>query len=234
MNPVSGAALIPISGVTAPSALGTNSLTLQGSAAQTVSNESLQADATGSNVLGASDSLGNSGTNSSNVDVGSDIIEAGGIITYDLGAKFDVTNLLVWNFSQFGSAAPGQFSQIGANSVDIFSSTTGLAGSYTSDGTVNFAVTPLADITGNPGANDIPAQIIGVTIPDAQYIELQLISNQGYSGLEPDGKEVVGLNEVNFVGTPAVVPEPSTCALMLGGLVLLGLCLRRKSTFFQA
>lgn len=254
MNPVS-AQLLPISGVTATS----NAANEEGNPGFTVSNNSLVAGA--SAVLGASDSLGDagfnsytppstpnytSGTNGNGSDFGNFVTNLEGtnllvsptpVITYNLGAVYNVSDLLVWNFSQSG------FTNVGANSITILSSTTGLPFSFTAVGT--FTLTEAAPENYNspravPGgianigpapaaepAQDLNFSDLSISNPDAQYIELVINSNYGFTETVGAGYgPLVGINEVNFVGT--AIPEPSTYAMMLGGLALLGFCVRRK------
>ncbi len=215
----SATVLLPISGVTASS----TSVNAEGNPGYTVSNNSVVAG--GSTVLGASDSLGDSGFNPDNSDFGNFVtLLAGANVTYNLDAPYNVSNLLIWNFSQTGDASAG------AQSVLISSSATGAPGSFTTVGTYTFN-----EVTQNPGYGspryvagapgqagtlpfvaagvaNVPAQILNVDILGAQYIELTINSNWGYADL-------VGINEVNFVGT--AVPEPSS--FILCGLGALGL-----------
>jgi hypothetical protein len=245
------AALDPISGVTATS----NAISEEGNPGFTVSDNSLSAGASG--VLGASDSVGDSGFNSTssnyssgtNADAsdfgnfvtnleGTNPLSPTPVITYDLGNTYNVSDLLIWNFSQF------DITSAGALNITVLSSLTGLPASFTTVGTYNLTAGPneaynsprLVDATaldtqgianlGPATPTELP-QDISVGISDARYIEVQINSNQGFTGsinnsnpdLAPQGYgALVGINEVNFVG---VIPEPSTFAML--GLGLLGL-----------
>jgi hypothetical protein len=225
--------LDPITGVTAPADLASSPA--EGSSTYTVSDNTLQAGA--SNRLGASDSLGDSGFYSGNAsDFGNFVTgNPGGYITYDLGAAYNVSDLLIWNFSQQGGDSNGTYNSAGVQEVQILTSTTGLPGTFSaiagpnSDGTFTFN-----EVTENVGYNtgpgdaspstfNIPAQVLSVDLPDAQYVELNLVNNWGWSG------GLIGVAEVNFVGS--AVPEPSTYAML--GLGLLGLIAwqRRRAVF---
>ena len=229
MSLASAQVLDPITGVTATSTSGN----AEGNPGFAVSNNSLVAGA--SNILGASDSLGDNGFNSADAsDFGNFVtfFPAPGTanITFNLGAAYNVSDLLIWNFSQVG------FTNAGINNVTILTSSNGIL--FTPvvgpnlDGSFTFIQAPEAQydsprpIAGNnppypvDGTATEPAQVLSLSLPNTQYVELVINSNYGFSG------GLVGVNEVNFVGT--VVPEPSTYALMLVGLALLGFWLRRK------
>ncbi len=219
----SATVLLPIAGVTATSTSGN----AEGNPGFTTSNNSLVAGA--STVLGASDSLGDSGFNPGTAsDFGNFVtFTPGANVTYDLGAAYNVSNLLIWNFSQEG------YTSAGANSVTILEGTSLLSlatvGTYTfNEVTVDPGYGSPRYIAGAPdqagavppyspfspaGTANVPAQILPVSIVDAQYIELQINSNWGFGG------GLVGINEVNFVGI--ALPEPSTWAMMLVALSLL-------------
>jgi hypothetical protein len=194
--PASGTLL---SGVSASS----TSANLGGTPALTVSNNCVVAGS--SAILGASDSMGDSGYNQDGTVFGAWLTNlTGANITYDLGGVCTVNNLLVWNFSESGHQS------LGANSVTVQTSTDNLT--YTTLGTYT-----LNEVTEDPGTgsnrpipgnnppyalgypNDdvVPAQVVPVTIPSARYVKLVLNSNWG-------GGSQVGLNEVNFLGSRSV------------------------------
>jgi len=220
-NPVS-AQLLPITGVTASSAD-----TAAGDPNFTATNASIQIGAT-SHVVGASDSLADTGIAADGSTRFGDWLTSstpGQIITYNLGGTYNVSDLLIWNYNQVG------FTTVGANSVTILSSTTGLAGSFSTVGTVQFDQVTITAPTGTAAQDtgdfndgyDTPAQILPFDITDTHYVELVINSNWGFGG------GVTGFNEVNFVG---VVPEPSTFAML--GLGLLGLIAwQRKRAAFR-
>ena len=194
--------LDPITGVTVLTSTGT----VEGDPTNTVSDISLTAGP--SAVLGASDSLGNSGFVDGFTPNGTWAANLpGGTITYDLGASYTVSDLLIWNFSQ------ESFNTAGANSVQILTSSTGVAGSFTSAGTYTFnEVTVDPGYGYNPSNFIVPAQVLAVSLPNTQYIELNVLSDYGYPG-------AFGINEVNFVGTAA--PEPATYVMLGLGAFLL-------------
>jgi hypothetical protein len=185
-----------ITGVIASS----TSASVEGNPALTVSNNSLEAGSSG--ILGASDSMGDSGFNQDSTVFGAFATNLSGAnITYDLGANHNVTNLLIWNFSESGSA------NIGAKSVTILSSTNNTT--FTTVGTYTFnevtedpGTGSARPIPGNnppyalgyPSCDNVPVQVLPVNIPSARYVKLVINSNWGSTG------GLVGVNEINFVG----------------------------------
>jgi hypothetical protein len=214
-GPVSAQVLDPITGVSATSA---DTVAPSDGPEDSATSASLQAGASG--ILGASDSLSDSGLNDDAMTrFGDWLTTPGGSITYNLGGTYNVSDLLIWNYNQRA------FTNAGAQSVEILSSATGTVGSFTLDGVYTFTQandapygSPAEDApTGpSPQTNDgyvDAAQILPVDITGAHYVELVLDTNYGFTG------GLVGLNDVNFVGD--AIPEPSTWAML--GLGLMGL-----------
>lgn len=228
MNQASGQVLLPIAGVsaTAPSTIAgdpdwvaTNGDTGSGTWS---SPEDPSLEAGASDVLGASDSLADSGMYpGGETRFGDWITPLGDSITFDLGGLYNVNDLLIWNYDQQG------FTDLGADSVTILSSATGDEGSYSTVGDFSFTEASDApyDDPGTPGSYVDPAQILSVNIPDAQYVELVLNSNWGF-----DTYAWTGLNDVNFVGASAV-PEPSTDAMLALGVAGLVAWRRKRAVF---
>jgi hypothetical protein len=212
------AVLDPITGVTASS-----SDTAAGDPNFTATNASLKAG--GSGTLGASDSLADTGIESNGSTRFGDWLTSpptGGVITYNLGADYNVVDLLVWSYNQDG------FTAVGPQTVDIYTSLTGLAGSFSlvpqvvtfSQVTKTAPTGTATQDSGDPNDGyETPAQIIPVNLPDAKYVKLDLTDNYGNG-------TYTGFNEVNFVA-----PEPSTFAML--GLGLLGLVAwqRKRAAF---
>jgi hypothetical protein len=136
----------------------------------------------GSGVLGASDSLSDSGLyDDAMTRFGDWLTTPGGTITFNLGATDNVSDLLIWNYNQSG------FTNAGAQSVSILTSTDGvvftpvvgpgLLGPFTFDQAAAAPYgTPAEDApTGSsPQTNDgyvDAAQILPVDITGAKYIE---------------------------------------------------------------
>jgi hypothetical protein len=225
VNRASATVLDPITGVTASS-----SDTVAGDPNFTATNASIQADS--DSVIGASDSLADTGIAADGGTRFGDWLTSstpGQSITYNLGGSYNVSDLLIWNYNQYG------FTSVGANSVTILSSTTGLAGSFSLVGTVQFDQVAIVAPLGTPAQDapdagnqpndgyDTPAQILPVDISNAHYVELVINSNWGFGG------GLTGFNEVNFVGE--AVPEPSTYAMLALGLVGLIAWQRKRAAF---
>jgi len=201
MNYASADVLFPIPGVTASAPDNSTADQLVGAAG---GNYDLHTGGSGFNGASDSEADGNSYP-------GNTYYPVGETITFSLGADYSVSDLLVWNDTQ------NVFQNLGARDVEILYSTTGALGSYTDLGTFTFNEIPYGS-TNNSYGTVLP-QIVPVTIPDAQYIELTLIDNYGTSA--PTNAPAYGdltdvsLNVVNFVGE--AVPEPSTFDLRAAG-----------------
>jgi hypothetical protein len=145
-------------------------------------------------------------------------------ITFNLGSVYNLTTLRIWNVNQ-NDAETGNnpAPQLGAQSVAVYAGLT--LNSLSLVGTETFS-----EGTGSP----LLPQDISVNIPDVQFVEYRILTNwdgavfggtAGTSSGGNDGRGLVGLSEVRFEGD--VVPEPSTWAMLLAGLVVLGLGVRR-------
>jgi len=198
--------LLPIPGVTA-----TTDATdiVEGSATNLVDGASLEAGP--STVLGASDSLSDDGSTGGGpgyaITRGLLLGGSGDSVVFNLGGTFNVSDLLVWNFSQAG------FWDVGANSVSVATSTDGVT--YTSPVDITF---PENATNTTQGEFDVSPFIVPVDLTGAKYVELTFNSNYGNSS------GLIGVNAISFVEAP----EPSTYAMLLAGVVLLGVGLRRR------
>jgi hypothetical protein len=156
------------------------------------------------------------------------------LASYTFYDGIDLLNLFSSDASSLYGSASSTLTTGDSNSGPILD---GYAGDFVTDGGLNGALdltlfdyetssqadAPPETFTPNPGGE--PAFNLGgtITIP-VPGIELTGSGGNvfaGYSG-SPGGPTFIGTYEI--LG----VPEPSTYALMLGGLTLLGFCLRRK------
>ncbi len=120
------------------------------------------------------------------------------VLTFDLGASYDLTDFVYWGYASSGSG----------NEASAFTLTFSTDG-VTYGGAVDFDQNGSAVGTGNPATLSL-----GSTFT-AQYVKVEITDNQG-------GIDRVALGEVKFIA----VPEPSSAALLgLGGLALI---LRRR------
>ena len=123
-------------------------------------------------------------------------------LVFDLGAAYDLTAALVWQYNvDFGLDR-------GVRDIAV---------SLSADGVhfVQALESTLAKADGDPA----PAQSLqldGV----ARYVRFDLRNNYG------DQYSWTGLSEVRFDGT--AVPEPATWAMMIGGFGMVGAALRRR------
>lgn len=140
--------------------------------------------------------------------------------TFDLGANYDLSSALIWQYNGFidlyGLGTP----QRQVNEFELAVSSGVSEGGFTSIGTFNLAE---ALDQSAPGFNE-PAQGFALTGAD-NVRRVQLTINSTYLPDMADG--FAGLSEVRFEGT--IVPEPATVGLLgLAMLTLLGFAHRRR------
>jgi hypothetical protein len=120
-------------------------------------------------------------------------------ITYDLGARYDVKLLRIWNYNSSLNLGPATITIIGADDVDVYTSNDGV--SFNLAGSVNFALAP--------GANGYPGEDIPVDFLGARYVRFDIKTNHDGAvfdgtGTQPgviDARSLTGLSEVRFMGT---------------------------------
>jgi hypothetical protein len=129
-----------------------------------------------------------------------------GTLTFDLGAKYSLTDALVWNYNYASGLSRS------VDHMDVL----------LSDDNVTF--TPASSYTMTEGNGSSTLSVNDLTLPgasQARYVKFSLTQNFG----DPT---YIGLSEVEFEGTVAApTPEPSTFALGLVALALVLLPLRR-------
>ncbi len=144
-----------------------------------------------------------------------------GHIVYDLGAVYNVSRFEVWNYSEGLGGAGG--AEAGVQNVQIRVSET-----YNMTGLSNTLVGPMTTLTTNQFVKaplgDINGQYPGTIYTEAftaRYVRLDTITRFSL------GSNGAGFAEIRFEQAE-VVPEPSTYALSLIGLVGLGIVALRK------
>jgi len=132
-------------------------------------------------------------------------------IEFDLGDNYDLSSFTQWNYNE------NNLSNRGANAVTI-SVATSLAGTFTSLGSFNFSQAPDDDTTAFGQDIDLSSF---TAADNVRAIRFDVTSNHG------GNFEFVGLSEVRFDG--AVVPEPSSFALLAGCFGLTWVMVRRRA-----
>lgn len=135
----------------------------------------------------------------------------GAVITFDLGANYDLDSVTVWNYNETLPNRPELLGR-GANSVDIMVANSE-GGVFTALGNFTFDIAP--------GAEDVDfGQVIDLSgfaaADDARLVRFNVLSNHG------GDNDFVGLSEVRF----DAIPEPGSALLV--GLALCALTRRRS------
>lgn len=129
---------------------------------------------------------------------------AGAVVTYDLGAVYDVENLIFWNGTETWNS--NYYNDRGVASATI---------AFSSDG-INFANAATYSFDQVPdGTTPFEPEIEALNQSGVRYVQ--------FSELSSFGGARTGWSEVRFSGI--AVPEPSGILLGLAGL---GLALRRR------
>ena len=136
---------------------------------------------------------------SSNVS-GSSILDSPYTLTFDLGANYDLSRVLVWNWNNTVNLSAG----VKTMEVLVASS---VGGATSSLGSFNPSI--------GIGANTFTGDAFSVSASNVR--EVKFVITEGYGFGNAGANTLVGLAEVRF----EVVPEPSSLAMLgLGGLML--------------
>lgn len=141
----------------------------------------------------------------------------GAVITFDLGANYDLNSMRVWNYNE----SPVGFTARGANEVEILIDDEVAGTSFVSVGNINLSQAP--------GSNTYTGEVVdfvaeAINANNVRLLRFNITSNHG------GDNEFIGLSEIQFDGvlTP-VVPEPAAIAMWtLVGLVASGAYLIRR------
>lgn len=126
-------------------------------------------------------------------------------LTFDLGAEYNITNALIWNY---GGGCCGYERSV--QGFDYFHSLDGIA--YNFGGSFSLLYS---------NSTPIHSQNVGLS-GTGRYLRFEVTSNYGSSITS-------GLSEVQFFGNAVTgVPEPSTWAMMLIGFGAVGASTRRR------
>jgi len=140
------------------------------------------------------------------------------LLQYAADKTYDFTGVYLWNYAEYYADGPyaGWY-----NNRGIKNATIGFYGDPASNYAFRGAAT--VDFTATPQAfNNGPEYIsFNGTIPNAQYIALYI--NSTFESATITADTITGLNEIRFTA----VPEPTTWALLAGGLASVMTLLRR-------
>ena len=150
--------------------------------------------------------------NTFNPSLTNDPTDTNPFITFNLGSNYDVTSLRVWNYNSLDNFNGIPYTERGVKSVDILISKNGL--DYTELGIFNFSQAT--------GTSNYLGEIISLDVT-TQFVRFNILNN--YANDLTFG---VGLSEVQFSGTLANIPEPSTMFLFGSGFFAL-FCGKRRT-----
>lgn len=134
----------------------------------------------------------------------------GAVVTFDLGANYDLTSFHVWNYNEGG----GSFRFRGADDVEILVASSDVSPVFSSIANENFAVAT--------GAATYAGEMINLIASNVRLVRFNITSNHG------GGDEFIGLSEIQFEGEETLVPEPASILVWcLLGLVFTTIGWRR-------
>lgn len=142
------------------------------------------------------------------------------LLQYAADTTYDFTGVYLWNYTEYYADGPfaGWYNNRGVSQATIgFYGDAGSGFAFRGAETIDFTETPQT-------LNNGP-QYVGFssTIPNAQYIAFY-INSTFQVGTNIDANTITGLNEIRFVA----VPEPTTWALLAGGLTTAMVLHRRR------
>ena len=141
------------------------------------------------------------------------------LLQYAVDKAYDFTGVYLWNYAEYYADGPfaGWYNNRGISQANI-----GFYGDQASG--YAFRGSEIINFTQTPQALNNGPQYVGFssTIPNAQFIAFY-INSTFQVGTNIDANTITGLNEIRFTA----VPEPTTWALLAGGLATV-MTLRRR------
>ena len=144
------------------------------------------------------------------------------LLQYAADKVYDFTGMYFWNYTEHYADGPfaGWYNDRGISQAQI---------NFYGDAASGFAFRGLAiaNFTQAPQSSSQVAQYVsfGQVIPDAQYVAFY-ISSSFADGTNINASSIVGLNEIRLIA----VPEPTTWALLAGGLTTVMVLRRRRKS----
>ena len=141
------------------------------------------------------------------------------LLQYSVDKTYDFTGVYLWNYAEYYGSGPfaGWYNNRGISQANIgFYGDSASGFAFRGSQIVNFTETPQA-------LNNGPQYVrFSSTIPNAQFIAFY-INSTFEAGTNITADTITGLNEIRFTA----VPEPTTWALLAGGLATV-MTLRRR------
>ncbi len=143
------------------------------------------------------------------------------ILTFDLGAMYDVTTLYAWRYVRSGNDATNNdypYMHRSVNNFSLLGSTDGTAFNQIAYFNGDDRLTYSADATESVQTR-VLANLSGVNVDNAKGVRyLRMDITSAWNGwLGDSSSHVIGLGEVAFEGT--AIPEPASIVMLLTGLL---------------